>query len=125
MKMRRPHRVPLSRQVIAMLKELHEHTHWWKYLFPCLGKPRKAMRNAFDWSSSARPVIVRSSRGAEARLPSAVQTASFTSGVTGTFSAASSAAIQSAAQLRSLASSMFASGWSASASPSASAEPSA
>lgn len=27
MKMRRPHRVPLSRQVLAMLKELHEHTH--------------------------------------------------------------------------------------------------
>lgn len=43
MKMRRPHRVPLTRQVIEMLKELHEHTHWWKYLFPCLGKPRKAM----------------------------------------------------------------------------------
>lgn len=43
MKMRRPHRVPLSRQVIEMLKELHEHTHWWKFLFPCLGKPRKAM----------------------------------------------------------------------------------
>lgn len=43
MKMRRPHRVPLSRQVIAMLRELHEHTHWWKYLFPCLGKPRKPM----------------------------------------------------------------------------------
>jgi len=43
MKMRRPHRVPLSRQVLAMLRELHEHTHWWKYLFPCLGKPRKAM----------------------------------------------------------------------------------
>ncbi|MEE4451296.1 tyrosine-type recombinase/integrase [Novosphingobium resinovorum] len=43
MKMRRPHRVPLSRQVIDMLQELHEHTHWWKYLFPCLGKPRKAM----------------------------------------------------------------------------------
>lgn len=43
MKMRRPHRVPLSRQVIAMLRELHEHTHWWKYLFPCLGRPRKAM----------------------------------------------------------------------------------
>lgn len=43
MKMRRPHRVPLSRQVTEMLKELHEHTHWWKYLFPCLGKPRKAM----------------------------------------------------------------------------------
>lgn len=43
MKMRRPHRVPLSRQVVAMLKELHQHTHWWKYLFPCLGKPRKPM----------------------------------------------------------------------------------
>ena len=43
MKMRRPHRVPLSRQVIAMLEELQEHTHWWTYLFPCLGKPRKAM----------------------------------------------------------------------------------
>ncbi len=43
MKMRRPHRVPLSRQVIDMLRELHEHTHWWKYLFPCLGKPRRPM----------------------------------------------------------------------------------
>ncbi|HEY9578544.1 MAG TPA: integrase arm-type DNA-binding domain-containing protein [Rhizorhapis sp.] len=43
MKMRRPHRVPLSRQVLAMLKELHEHTHWWKYLFPCLGHPRRRM----------------------------------------------------------------------------------
>ena len=36
--MRRPHKVPLSCQVVAMLKELHEHTHWWKYLFPRLGK---------------------------------------------------------------------------------------
>lgn len=43
MKMRRPHRVPLSRQVLAMLRELQEHTHWWKYLFPCLGRPRKPM----------------------------------------------------------------------------------
>lgn len=43
MKMRRPHRVPLSRQVLSMLRELHELTHWWKYLFPCLGKPRKPM----------------------------------------------------------------------------------
>lgn len=43
MKMRRPHKVPLSRQVVAMLKELHEHTLWSKFLFPCLGKPRKAM----------------------------------------------------------------------------------
>src|SRR3546814_15415539 len=38
-----PHRVPLSRQVLAMLKELHEHTHWWKYLFPCVGHPRRRM----------------------------------------------------------------------------------
>lgn len=43
MKMRRPHRVPLSRQVLAMLEELRGHTHWWEYLFPCLGRPRKAM----------------------------------------------------------------------------------
>ena len=38
--------------------------------------------------------MVRSSRGAEARLPSAVQTASLISGVTATFSAPSSAAMR-------------------------------
>ena len=43
MKMRRPHRVPLSRKVLAMLEDLRQHTHWWKFLFPCLGRPRKAM----------------------------------------------------------------------------------
>jgi hypothetical protein len=60
------------------------------------------VRSAFDWSSSDRPVSVRSSGGALARLLSADQTASFTSGVTATSLGASSAAIHSAAQARSL-----------------------
>jgi len=29
--------------IVAMAKELHEHTRWWQYLFPCLGRPRKEM----------------------------------------------------------------------------------
>src|SRR3546814_9972047 len=62
-----------------------------------------AVRSAFDWSSNVRPVSVRSSGGADARLPSADHTASLTSGVTTTFSCASSAAIHSAAQLLSVA----------------------
>ena len=69
--------------------------------------------------------MVRSSRGADARLPSAVQIASFASGVTGIFSCASSMAIHSAAQLRSPALSTCASGWKASPSSLASVEPSA
>lgn len=56
------------------------------------------MRSGADWSSSDRPVSVRSSAGAVARLVSADQTASLTSGVTATFSCASNAAIHSAAQ---------------------------
>lgn len=43
MKMRRPHRVPLSRQVISMIEELRELTGFRQHLFPCMGKPRKAM----------------------------------------------------------------------------------
>lgn len=43
MKMRRPHRVPLSRQVLLMLEELRILTDHRQYLFPCMGKPRKAM----------------------------------------------------------------------------------
>ena len=54
MKMRRPRRVPLSRQMIAMLKEPHEHTHWWEYLVPCLGK------HADVWGRSG---LLVSSRG--------------------------------------------------------------
>lgn len=34
MKMRRPHRVPLSRQVVELLRELHKLTGDGKYLFP-------------------------------------------------------------------------------------------
>lgn len=43
MKMRRPHRVPLSRQVLEMLEELRACTVYWQYLFPGLGKPRRPM----------------------------------------------------------------------------------
>jgi integrase len=43
MKMRRPHRVPLSRQVLAMLEELREITGHRQHLFPCMGSPRRPM----------------------------------------------------------------------------------
>lgn len=43
MKMRRPHRVPLSRQVLALIEELREHTGHRDYLFPCLGNPKRPM----------------------------------------------------------------------------------
>lgn len=43
MKMRRPHRVPLSRQVIAMLEELHALTGHGRYLFPSFRSPRQCM----------------------------------------------------------------------------------
>jgi integrase len=43
MKMRRPHKVPLSRQVIAMIEELREITGHRKHLFPCMGSPRRPM----------------------------------------------------------------------------------
>jgi len=43
MKMRRPHRVPLSRQALEMIEELREITGHRQHLFPCMGKPRQAM----------------------------------------------------------------------------------
>jgi integrase len=43
MKMRRPHRVPLSRQVLEMIEELREITGHRQHLFPCMGRPRKPM----------------------------------------------------------------------------------
>ena len=43
MKMRRPHRVPLSRQVLEMIEELREITGHRRYLFPCMGSPRRPM----------------------------------------------------------------------------------
>jgi len=39
MKMKDPHIVPLSRQVISLLKELQQLTGQWKYLFPNEKKP--------------------------------------------------------------------------------------
>lgn len=37
MKMRRPHKVPLSRQALAMIEELREISGHRRYLFPCMG----------------------------------------------------------------------------------------
>ncbi|WP_371128222.1 tyrosine-type recombinase/integrase [Sphingomonas sp. YR710] len=43
MKMRRPHRVPLSRQVLAMLEELRPLTGDGRFLFPSFRSPRQCM----------------------------------------------------------------------------------
>ena len=43
MKMRQAHLVPLSRQVVAILKELHLFTGQSKYLFPCRRSPLQPM----------------------------------------------------------------------------------
>jgi integrase len=43
MKMRRPHKVPLSRQVLAMFEELREISGHRQHLFPCMGSPRRPM----------------------------------------------------------------------------------
>lgn len=43
MKMRRPHKVPLSRQALAMIEELREISGHRQYLFPCMGSPRRPM----------------------------------------------------------------------------------
>lgn len=43
MKMRRPHRVPLSRQVLKLIEELQDHTGHRDFLFPCMGNPKKPM----------------------------------------------------------------------------------
>jgi len=43
MKMRRPHRVPLSRQVVALLEELHALTGPWPHMFSCNIRPRNMM----------------------------------------------------------------------------------
>jgi integrase len=43
MKMRRVHKVPLSRQVLAMIEELRTITGHRRYLFPCMGSPRRPM----------------------------------------------------------------------------------
>jgi integrase len=43
MKMRRDHLVPLSRQAVAVLEELHRINGRWKYVFPNPFKPIKHM----------------------------------------------------------------------------------
>jgi integrase len=43
MKMRRPHRVPLSRQVVAMLEQLHNLTGDGQYLFPSFRSEKRCM----------------------------------------------------------------------------------
>ena len=43
MKMRRPHRVPLSRQVLDMLEELHALTGDGRFLFPSFRSPKQCM----------------------------------------------------------------------------------
>ena len=48
MKMRRPHIVPLSRQALAILKQLHEITGDGKLMFPQPSKPRPVSDNAIN-----------------------------------------------------------------------------
>lgn len=43
MKMRRAHKVPLSRQALAMIEELRETSGHRQHLFPCMGSPRRPM----------------------------------------------------------------------------------
>jgi integrase len=45
MKMRKPHIVPLSKQVIAILKEQKEMTGQWEWIFPNLVRPKGHMSN--------------------------------------------------------------------------------
>lgn len=45
MKMGKEHIVPLSRQVVALLKEQKEMTGTWKWVFPSTTQPRKHMSN--------------------------------------------------------------------------------
>ena len=45
MKMRRPHIVPLSKQVLEILREQKKVTGHWAYVFPNLASPKKHMSN--------------------------------------------------------------------------------
>jgi integrase len=45
MKMKRPHRVPLSRQAIVILRELHGLTGQGEYVFPAVDSIRRPMSN--------------------------------------------------------------------------------
>jgi integrase len=45
MKMKRPHRAPLSRQAIVIFRELHGMTGQGEYVFPAVGSFRRPMSN--------------------------------------------------------------------------------
>ena len=45
MKMRRPHIVPLSRQALIILRELHDLTGRWTWMFPNKARPHEHMSN--------------------------------------------------------------------------------
>lgn len=60
MKMRRPHRVPLSRQVLAMLEELRPLTGDGRFLFPSFRSPRQCM-----WENTINGALRRLGYGLE------------------------------------------------------------
>jgi integrase len=57
MKMRRPQKVSLSRQVLSMIEELREISGHRQYLFPCMGSPRRrcpktaSTRHCVGWAT--------------------------------------------------------------------------
>jgi integrase len=61
MKMRRPHRVPLSRQMLAMIEELREITGFRQHLFPCMGNPASTELDTvyFGHGTGPKPPQVR------------------------------------------------------------------
>src|SRR5579872_836371 len=61
MKMRREHRIPLSRQAVAILAELRELTGWGEFVFPC-AQDRKTVGR--DGQPSKRPSLRPMSEGA-------------------------------------------------------------
>jgi integrase len=61
MKMRREHRIPLSRQAVAILAELRELTGWGEFVFPC-AQPRRTVGR--DGQPSKRPSLRPMSEGA-------------------------------------------------------------
>lgn len=61
MKKRREHRIPLSRQTVAILAELRELTGWGEFAFPC-AQPRRTVGR--DGQPSKRPSLRPMSEGA-------------------------------------------------------------
>jgi integrase len=61
MKMRREHRIPLSRQAVAILAELRALTGWGEFVFPC-AQPRRTVGR--DGQPSKRPSLRPMSEGA-------------------------------------------------------------